>query len=281
MSWQTRHIIGNASGPWHPASAGFQGESARREAHTPGGRHPLLSRQRDDPLAAGVLGKWDDHATTKLVLAIILIALPDSVNPSLIITELLLAGGPHPRRSTAVFTAAAMATTFAGGLALAVGLGDLILSLLPKPSAVVKDTVTAGAGAVLISGGLLLWIRRKPAAARVHTGRPDRAAAVLGAGIAGVELLSALPYLAAIALIVGSDVSDVQKLILLLLYNVVYALPLIAIAAVTAFAEPDAQRLLTPVTAWLMRHWPTLVASLSVTVGIALVAYGGARLTIR
>jgi cytochrome c biogenesis protein CcdA len=98
--------------------------------------------------------------------------------------------------------------------------------------------------------------------------------------IAGVELLSALPYLAAIALIVGSDVSDVQKVILLLLYNVVYALPLIAIAAVTAFAEPKAQRLLTPVTAWLMRHWPTLVASLSVTVGIALVAYGGARLTI-
>jgi cytochrome c biogenesis protein CcdA len=228
-----------------------------------------------------VLGKWDDHAATKLVLAIILIALPDSVNPSLIITELFLAAGPHPRRSTAVFTVAAMATTFAGGLALAVGLGDVILSLLPKPSAVVKDTVTAGAGAVLISGGLLLWIRREPAAARVHTGRaPDRAAAVLGVGIAGVELLSALPYLAAIALIVGSDVSDVQKVILLLLYNVVYALPLIAIAAVTAFAEANAQRLLTPVTAWLMRHWPTLVASLSVTVGIALVAYGGARLTI-
>ena len=89
-----------------------------------------------------MLGKWDDHAATKLVLAIILIALPDSVNPSLIITELFLAAGPHPRRSTAVFTAAAMATTFAGGLVLAVGLGDVILSLLPKPSVAVKDTVT-------------------------------------------------------------------------------------------------------------------------------------------
>jgi hypothetical protein len=29
-----------------------------------------------------------------------------------------------------------------------------------------------------------------------------------------------------------------------------------------------------------MRRWPALVASLSVIVGIALVAYGGARLTI-
>ena len=221
----------------------------------------------------------DDHTVAKLVLAVILIAVPDSVNPSLILTELVLAGGPHPRRSTAVFTVAAMATTFAGGLALALGLGDVILSLVPKPSAVVRHTLTAGAGGVLIAGGLLLWIRREHAAARVHGNRaPNRAAAVLGVGIAGVELLSALPYFAAIALIVGSDVSDARKVILLLLYNVVYALPLIAIAAMTALAESDAQRLLTPVTARLMRYWPTLVASLSVVVGIALVAYGSARL---
>ena len=231
-------------------------------------------------LPAGVLGGCDDHSVTKLVLAIILIAVPDSINPSLILTELVLAGGPHPRRSTAVFTVAAMATTFAGGLALALGLGDVILSLLPKPSAVVRDAVTAGAGAVLITAGLVLWIRRERAAARVHSERaPNRAAAVLGVGIAGVELLSALPYFAAIALIVGSDVSDAQKVILLLLYNVVYALPLIAIAAMTALAESNAQRLLTPVTARLMRYWPSLVASLSVVVGIALVANGGARLT--
>jgi hypothetical protein len=49
----------------------------------------------------------------------------------------------------------------------------------------------------------------------------------------------------------------------------------------TALAESNAQRLLTPVTTRLMRYWPTLVASLSVLVGIALVAYGGVRLTSR
>jgi cytochrome c biogenesis protein CcdA len=228
-----------------------------------------------------LLGECDDHAVAKLVAAIILIALPDSVNPSLILTALFLAGGPRPRRSTVVFTVAAMATTFVGGLAVALGLGDLVLSLLPKPSAILKDTITAGAGAVLMIGGLVLWLRRERAVARVHADRaPDRAAAVLGVGIAGVELLSALPYFAAIALIVGADVPDAHRVILLLLYNVVYALPLIMIAAVTACAEPTAQRLLTPVTAWLMRRWPALTASLSLIVGIALVVYGGARLTI-
>jgi cytochrome c biogenesis protein CcdA len=228
-----------------------------------------------------VLGECDDRAVIKLVVAIILIALPDSVNPSLILTELFLAGGPHPRRSTAVFTVAAMATTFAGGLALALGLGDVILSLVPKPSEVVTNALIAGAGALLIVAGLVLWIGRERAAARVHPDRaPHRAAAVLGVGVAGVELLSALPYFAAIALIVGSDVSHAQRVILLLLYNVVYALPLIAIAAVTAVDEPNAQRLLGPVTTRLLRQWPALVASLSVIVGIGLLLYGGARLTV-
>jgi cytochrome c biogenesis protein CcdA len=264
-----------------PSIFGFGVNCPGREEHRRAAATAPEPAPRDGALPTGVLGEWDDHAVTKLVLAIILIALPDSVNPSLILTELFLAGGPHPRRSTAVFTVAAVATTFAGGLALALGLGDVILSLLPKPSAVVKDAVTAGAGAVLISGGLVLYFQRERAAARVRPGRaPDRAAAVLGVGIATVELLSALPYFAAIALIVGSDTSDAQRVILLLLYNIVYALPLIAIAAVTALAEPNAQRLLTPATAWLMERWPALAASLSVIVGIALVAYGGARLTI-
>ena len=54
---------------------------------------------------------------------------------------------------------------------------------------------------------------------------------MIGAGIAGLELLTAFPYFAAIAMIVGSGVSNAEKLSLLVLYCVVYTLPLIAIAA--------------------------------------------------
>ena len=56
----------------------------------------------------------------------------------------------------------------------------------------------------------------------------------MGAGIAGLELLTAFPYFAAIAMIAGSGVSDVGKLSLLVLYCVIYTLPLIAIAVVIA-----------------------------------------------
>jgi hypothetical protein len=48
-----------------------------------------------------------------------------TLNPSLRLTVLVLAGGPHPRRGTALFTPAAMTTTFVGGLALAFCLGEL------------------------------------------------------------------------------------------------------------------------------------------------------------
>ena len=68
----------------------------------------------------------------KLAVAVVAIALADCVNPSLIGGELFVATGKHPRRQTTAFTAAALVVTFVFGFALAVGLGDLILSLVPQ-----------------------------------------------------------------------------------------------------------------------------------------------------
>lgn len=215
----------------------------------------------------------------ELAVAITLIALPDSLNPSLILTELVIAGGPHPRRGTAVFTLAAMATTFAGGLALAFGLADLIVALVPKPSHTVRDIVTVAIGAALVSAGAVLWSRRHRAATQIDAERAlHHASALLGVGIAGVELATAFPYFAAIALVVDADVSTGQKVVLLALYNVVYALPLIAIATVCAVLGSSAKRLLGPVSDWLVGRWPAVMALLTGVVGIAVVAYGVARL---
>jgi hypothetical protein len=64
-----------------------------------------------------------------LAIAVVAIALPDSINPSLIAGELLVAGGRHPGLRALVFTIAAFVVTLAVGAAVALGLGDLILSL--------------------------------------------------------------------------------------------------------------------------------------------------------
>jgi len=218
----------------------------------------------------------------KLVVAVIAIALADCINPSLIGGQLFVATGEYPRRQTAAFAVAALVVTFVFGLLLAVGLGDLILSLVPKPGRTLKYELIAFAGIVLICGGAALWIRRRTlVSTKEGDDRPQRRrpAALMGAAIAGLELLTAFPYFAAIAMIAGSGVSRVSKLSLLVLYCVIYVLPLIAIAVVIAIMGPRAERILEPVGAWLSAHWPAVVGPLTAAFGIGILVFGIVQLT--
>lgn len=213
----------------------------------------------------------------KLAVAIVAIALPDCINPSLIAGELLLSTGPHPRRQTAIFTLTAWTVTFAFGVVFALGLGDLLLALVPKPSATVKYALITGAGAVLVIGGAVIWARRtalvseKPPEVR---NTASGYSVLSGAAIAGVELLTAFPYFAAIAMIVGSGVSNPAKASLLALYCLVYTLPLIAIAVMFAVMGERAERMLRPIGDWLFANWPVVVGPLTAVIGIAVLAFG-------
>ena len=213
----------------------------------------------------------------KLSITIVLIALPDCINPSLIGGELFVATGSHPRRRTAGFALAAWSVTFLCGLAIALGLGDLILSVVPKPGPTLKYALITAAGAALVIGGAAVLVRRRSLAStdpNAHAHRSHGSAVLLGAGIAGLELLTAFPYFAAIALIVGSGVSDTGKLFLLVLYCVVYALPLIAIAVTVAVLGQRAEGILEPVGDWLSAHWPLVVGPLTAVFGVVILVLG-------
>ena len=214
----------------------------------------------------------------RLAVAVVAIALPDCINPSLIAAELLLAAGQHPGRRTVAFTAAAWTVTFAFGLALALGLGDLILSVVPKPGATVKYALIEAAGLGLIAGGAVVVIRRKALAGTGHlpdSGHiPHGSPALLGAGVAGLEMLTAFPYFAAIAIIIGSNVGAPGKVFLLILYCLVYTLPLIVIAAVCVVAGQRAEALLRPVVDWMFARWPVILGPVALAFGIVLAVIG-------
>ncbi len=218
----------------------------------------------------------------KLAATVVAIALADCINPSLISGELFVATGKRPRQKTIAFTAAAWIVTFGFGLALVLGLGDLILALVPKPGRTAKYGLITAAGVVLLAGGAMVWIRRRSLVSteaisdRQASHRP---AALMGAGIAGLELLTAFPYFAAIAMIVGSGVSSAERLLLLILYCVIYTLPLIAIAALIAVMGERAERILGPAGGWLSAHWPAVVAPLTVALGIGVTVFGIVQLT--
>ena len=213
----------------------------------------------------------------KLAVTVIAIALPDCINPTLIGGELLVATGPQSRRRTIEFTLAAWTVTFLFGLALALGLGDLILSFVPKPGPVVKYALVTAAGLVLVLGGAGVWIRRRSLVSSepANDQAKSRGSAVLiGAGVAGLELATAFPYFAAIALIVGSGVSAGGKLSLLIIYCVVYTLPLIAIAVICALMGDQAETILRPAGEWLSAHWPAVVGPLTAALGIGVLVFG-------
>jgi hypothetical protein len=219
-----------------------------------------------------------------LALAVVAIAAPDSLNPSLIVAAVYLALGAHPVRKTLVFTITAFVVTLAGGLAIAVGLGDLILSLLPKLSHTVKYDVITAVGILVMCGGAVIWWRREslaesaPDPSREHPSG-DGSPILLGAGIAGVELLTAFPYFAAIAMVLGASVSGPEKLFLLVLYNLVYVLPLVGVVVVRGFMGEKGAELLVPISNWIQIHWPAVVAPLAGAVGAGLTVYGILELT--
>lgn len=213
-----------------------------------------------------------------LTLVVAAIALPDSINPSLILTDLYLAAGPHPLRRTTMFAVAVFAVTFLGGVAIALGVGDIVRSLLPRLGSAVKYGLIVAGGVSLGLGGIAIWVRRDALAGRAQktTGGKGQgqSAVLLGAGLAGVELLTAFPYFAVITIIVGSDASAPGKVLVLGIYNLVYILPLIGIAIVCAVMGPGASRFLNRIRDGVLTRWPVVVAPLAVVLGIGLTAFG-------
>ncbi len=155
---------------------------------------------------------------------------------------------------------------------------------MPKLSHTVKWDVITAVGVLMMCGGAVIWWRRDALAGRarrIPTPSPTQggSAVLIGAGIAGVELLTAFPYFAAIAMVLGSSVSAAGKVSLLVLYNLIYVLPLIAIAVVRAIMGERGAELLVPVSDWIQAHWPAVVAPIAGVTGAAITTYGIVQLT--
>ncbi|MBS1679711.1 MAG: GAP family protein [Actinobacteria bacterium] len=221
-----------------------------------------------------------------LALVVSAIALPDSINPSLILADLYLVAGRNPVRRTVMFAVSVFAVTLVGGVLIMLGLAELVRSLLPRLSSEVKYALIIAGGVSLALGGLAIWVKRKALTDRrsPRTKKEKKSpvggqsAVLMGAGIAGVELVTAFPYFAAISIIVGSSASLPGKVVLLGIYNVVYILPLIGISIVCAVMGPRASGFLNRIRDRVLNRWPVVVAPLAVVLGVALTAFGVLRL---
>ncbi len=212
----------------------------------------------------------------RLVGIVMSIGLADSLNPTTIAPALYLATGERARGRVAEFTAGVFAVYFLGGAAIAVGAGQLIKPLLPHPRHHVADIIEIAVGAAMIAAAAMLWRHRSRLSLRAPPDFDPRGKSswVLGASITAVELPTAFPYFAAIAAIVGSGLGPARDLVLLLLFNFCFVLPLLGILAVLTFKGEQADEVLSQARGFLQRHWPAVLAGLALLAGVFVVALG-------
>jgi len=222
-------------------------------------------------------------AVLELAVLVASIGLADSLNPSTIAPALVLATGTRPCVRVASFTAGAFIVSFLGGLLIVLGPGQLLLDALPHPSPNAKHVAELIGGVILLGAAAALWLGRRHVHERISGGnggsqRGAKSALALGAGIMAVELPTAAPYFAAIAAIIGSRSALHNQVVLLVLFNIAFVVPLLVILAVRAFAGPRAVAALRAADVWLRVRAAALLSGLLGLSGAALVIVGLAGL---
>jgi cytochrome c biogenesis protein CcdA len=208
------------------------------------------------------------------------VGLADSINPTTVGPALYLATAPRRVARVAEFTIGTFGVNFIAGLVLLLGPGRFLLGLVPRPQGTARHVIELVAGALLILVALGLWLGRRSLARRELPGRggEGRSALIAGATIAALELPTAAAYFAVIAAILASNTSAPQEILLVLIYNVAFIAPMLAIIGVLLFGGRRTDRLLTQGGAWLQRRWPVVLAGLLMFVGGVLVVLGGSGL---
>jgi cytochrome c biogenesis protein CcdA len=213
----------------------------------------------------------------RLIGLMISIGLADSLNPTTIAPALYLATNEEKSRNqVAEFTAGVFVVYLVGGLAVALGPGQLLLALVPRPSRHLGYALEIVAGVAMLTAAAFLWGYREHLAQRAPPEiKPDRrSSAILGATITAVELPTAFPYFAAIAAVVGSGMDVVRQIVLIVLFNICFVAPLLAIVVTLTFAGPNAIRFLARGREFLERRWPVVLAVLALVAGIFVTLLG-------
>lgn len=163
-----------------------------------------------------------------LLLVIFGLALVDSINPTAIaLAAIIMLTRRRWVCSVASFVLGESLVYLGVGVAALLGfsaVGDTVREYWYSPGAYVVEG--------LVGVGLLIYSFLAPSKPRKERDTADRGLVslfVLGMSIAVVEFATALPYFAAIGLLIREDVQTWASLVTLLAYNVVMFLPILAL----------------------------------------------------
>jgi cytochrome c biogenesis protein CcdA len=215
-----------------------------------------------------------------VVIVVLTVGLADSLSPETIGPALYLASAKRPLRAVLEFTAGVFAVNLVVGVVLTTALGRWLLSFVPHPQGTARHLIELVAGLVLLVCAAALWLSRRRLARRKlpMASGGGGSAFVTGASITAVGIPTAAPYLTVIASIVASGSSIPTEFFLLVLYNLAFVAPLLAIVAILLLAGDRAGPLLVRAGAWLQREWASVLAGLPLVIGSILLLLGAAGL---
>jgi len=205
-------------------------------------------------------------------MALTPILLTDVINPVLLTFLIYAAGTNRPVVNSSALLLGHTAAYFAAGILVALGL-EQISDRLANPKTI--DFVVQ-----LAAGLLLLWLALRP---RKDTGKkPDEdqteltVGTALGLGaiinVAGVPF--AIPYFAAVGQILKADLSNTTAIVVLLAYNLLYALPFSIVPILRAVLGESSRPLLERINSFVTRSSRIVMPVMLVLIGLALVADG-------
>ena len=209
---------------------------------------------------------------------VFMVGLADSANPSTVAPAMALAIQEKGARRAAAFTAGVAAVSVVCGVVLVAGPGEALISAIPHPGSLAKHIGEVVLGAVLIGLAVAAWMGRHRLARSLaeDSGKNVRgsAALALGAGIMAVELPTAFPYFAAIVAIIGTHTPLPERIFLVLVFNLAFVVPLLAIVGLRIVAGDGAAERLGRLRAWLASRAGVILAVLLGIGGVALLVVG-------
>jgi len=211
-----------------------------------------------------------------LAILVLSVAAIDSLNPSTIAPAAVLALGDRPARRVGLFALGVFAASTAGGLVLLFAVGQSVVARFAHPSRHTQHVLELAVGIALLIVAGLLWLLRHRL--REHLSREPtgggRSALMLGAGIMAIELPTAFPYFAAILATLGAVHGAVRQTVFILLYNVVFVAPLLALTLLVALTGHRYGDRIDRIATLIRTRGPDLLPPGIAIIGAALVAIG-------
>jgi cytochrome c biogenesis protein CcdA len=211
-----------------------------------------------------------------LIVLALSIGIVDSISPSTVAPALYLATARDAQRQLAVYTLGVFAVTLSAGLALALGPGQLLLAAVPHPGPRAKHVIELAIGGLAAAAAAALWRGRGRIgrSIRESEARLDRSSLALGAALAALKLPTSLPYFAVIAAVIGAGISVSKQIVVLVLFNVTFVVPLLALLVLRPLAGPSADERLAQIRDAVHKRAPAAIPLVVLAVAVTLVALG-------